>query len=168
MTGSPDMRVQSGWFQWNCSFHVCRSNSTSRFFRGRRIRRSRRAAAAVQRHQKTRRHRHGWPGFFLQKRRSLAVSSTPGCSYPLPAKRFTLFAAAVFAWFFVAFFKLQALEKTVILNFFLQNTHSFFKIVVLNFDRNFLQPVSPLSFHSRANRGWLVTAAFAALVNKVI
>lgn len=69
-----------------------------------------------------------------------------GCN-TLPAQCFALFATSEFAWFLVAFFKLQAFEKAVVLNFLFQNTHGFFKVVVDNPYFNCLQAFTPPSFH---------------------
>ncbi len=45
--------------------------------------------------------------------------------------------------FFVTFFKLQPFEKTVVLNFFLQNAHGFLEIVIDYFNFDFLQIYRP-------------------------
>jgi len=50
-----------------------------------------------------------------------AVSFSTRCGNALAPKCFTLLAPPVFTWLFIAFLKLQALEKAIILYFFLQN-----------------------------------------------
>jgi hypothetical protein len=89
----------------------------------------------------------------------LTISETGsfGRRNTLPAKCFALFPTPEFAWFFVAFLKLQALEKTVILDLFFQNAHGLLKIVVdhLNFDC--LQAFTPPSFHPDTSGIWLIS-----------
>jgi len=72
-----------------------------------------------------------------------------GCSNTLAPHSFALFAAAVFARLFIVLFQLQTLEQTIVLDLFFQNSHGLFKVVVMNLDRDFLQPASPPSFHRR-------------------
>lgn len=71
-----------------------------------------------------------------------ALSVTGTCN-PLTSLRFAHLAASELARLFVALFELQPLEKPVILNFFLQNTHGFFQIVIENFNFDFLQIYRP-------------------------
>ncbi len=54
-----------------------------------------------------------------------------------------MFPAFVLAGFLVAFFKLQPFEKTVILDFFLENAHGFLEIVIDHFDFDFFQIYRP-------------------------
>jgi hypothetical protein len=70
----------------------------------------------------------------------------------LPPQGFALFATSVLAGLFVAFFQLQTLKKPVILDLLLQNPHGFFKIIVMHFDFNRLQTVSPPSFRRLETR----------------
>lgn len=86
------------------------------------------------------------PGFL--KKESIAMEKAPcltvtGTGNPLSTLRFALLAASELARLFVAFFKLQPLEKAVVLNFFLQNTHGFFEIVIEYFNFDFLQIYRP-------------------------
>jgi hypothetical protein len=76
------------------------------------------------------------------------AGSFGGCD-ALPTQCFALFATSKFAWFFIAFLKLQAFEKAIVLNFLLQNPHGFFKVVVDNLNFNCLQAFTPPSFHLR-------------------
>jgi hypothetical protein len=79
----------------------------------------------------------------------LTVSPASGGSDALTAQGLTLFATTILARFLVALFELQALEQAIVLNFFLQNAHGFFKIVVENFDFNCFQtdstPLCPIA-----------------------
>jgi len=72
-----------------------------------------------------------------------------GCSNTLAPYGFALFAATVFARLFIIFFQLQTFEQAIVLNFFLQDPHGFFKVVIMNLDRDLLQPASPPSSHRR-------------------
>jgi hypothetical protein len=92
---------------------------------------------------------------------SLTVSPASSSSDALSAQGLTFFATTELAWFLVAFFQLQAFEQTIVLNFFLQNPHGFFEIVVEDFDFNCFQTGStPFFYPSRwqvgsAPLGWL-------------
>ena len=66
-----------------------------------------------------------------------------------------MFPAFVFTGFFITFFKFQTLEKTVILNLFLENSHGFFKIIINYFDFDFFQVYRPFLL--------IVNAQFEAL-----
>lgn len=74
----------------------------------------------------------------------LAVTSL-GRRDPLPPQGFALLATPVFARLLVAFLDFQPFEKPVVLDFFLQNPHGFFKVVVIYFDFDSLQADSPPS-----------------------
>lgn len=84
----------------------------------------------------------------------LPVSVFCGC-YTLTSHGFAFFATPIFARFFIAFFKLQTLEKTVILNFFLQNPHGFFKVIVKYLDFDCLQLLRPLLSNCDVSDGYL-------------
>ncbi len=80
-----------------------------------------------------------------------------GRGNPLAPQRFALFATTVFAWLFIAFFQLQALEQAVILDLFLEDPHGFFKIVVIDSDCDFLQLTRPfLSINRYSRASWMV------------
>jgi hypothetical protein len=64
----------------------------------------------------------------------LTISPASGNGNALSPKRFAFFATTKLTRFFIAFFQLQAFEKAIVLNFFLQNPHGFFEIVVEDFD----------------------------------
>ena len=74
----------------------------------------------------------------------LTSIASAGCGNAFAAQRFALFAAPEFTRLFVAFFQLQPFEEAVVLNFFLQNAHRFFDIIIVNFDCDFLQISRPL------------------------
>jgi hypothetical protein len=80
---------------------------------------------------------------------TIPVAGSFGGRNALPTQCFALFATSEFAWFFVAFLKLQAFEKAIVLNFLFQNPHGFFKVVVDNLNFNCLQAFTPPSFHLR-------------------
>ena len=61
----------------------------------------------------------------------------------LSALSFPLLAAAEFARLLVALLQFQALEEAVVLNFFLQNSHCFFDVIVDDPDFDFLQLYRP-------------------------
>ncbi|VVS90491.1 hypothetical protein DBB_580 [Desulfoluna spongiiphila] len=84
----------------------------------------------------------------LLKKESIAILrcqalAVTGTGNPLSTLRFALLAASEFARLFVALLELQPLEKAVVLNFFLQNTHGFFEIVIEYFNFDFLQIYRP-------------------------
>ena len=64
--------------------------------------------------------------------------------YALSAQGFTLLAASELARFFKTLLEFQTLEKTVVLNFFLENAHGLFKVAVDDSDFDFLQIYRPL------------------------
>ena len=78
---------------------------------------------------------------------TIPVSCSFGGRDALPTQCFALFATSEFAWFFIAFLQLQAFEKAIILNLFLQHAHGFFKVVVDNPNFNCLQAFTPPSSH---------------------
>ena len=73
----------------------------------------------------------------------IACLAVAGTCNPLPTLSFALLAASVLAGLLIALFELESLEKAVVLNFFLQNTHGFFEIVIENFYFDFLQMYRP-------------------------
>jgi len=77
----------------------------------------------------------------------LSGSLASGSSNSLSPDGFTLFAPLIFAGFFITFFQLEPLEKTIVLNLFFQNTHGLFQIVIKNLDLNFLHLFRPLLYH---------------------
>jgi hypothetical protein len=107
--------------------------------------------AATPYQTKTRQRRRSLPGHVV-KRVSLTVSPASCNSDALSAQGLTFFATAVLAWFFVAFFQLQAFEQTVVLNFFLQNPHGLFEIVVEDFNFNCFQTGSTPFFSHRVDK----------------
>ena len=65
----------------------------------------------------------------------------------LSAHGFTLFASLELARFFIGFSESQPFEQAVVLNFFLQNFHGLFQVVVNDADFNLFHIPSPfLSF----------------------
>jgi hypothetical protein len=74
----------------------------------------------------------------------LTVAAASGRGNSLAPQGFALFAAFELAGLFIAFFQLQPLEQTVVLNFFLQNAHRLFKVVVQNLDFDIFQLTRPL------------------------
>ncbi len=91
------------------------------------------------------------PGHVV-KRVSLIVSPASCNSNALSAQGLTFFTTAVLAWFLVALFQLQAFEQTVVLNFFLQNPHGLFEIVVEDFNFNCFQTGSTPFFSHRVDK----------------
>jgi hypothetical protein len=83
--------------------------------------------------------------YFLDKRLSGSLAS--GSSNALSSDGFTLFTPFILTWFFIAFFKLEPLEKPIVLNLLFQNPHGLFQIVVKNLDLNFLHLFRPLLYH---------------------
>ena len=83
-------------------------------------------------------------GFVLNADVILSSLSGLGGSNPLSSQSFALFTTTKFTWFFIAFFQFQTLKKAVVLNFFLQNAHCFFNIIVYNSYFNVLQIPRPL------------------------
>ena len=95
--------------------------------------------------------RRSLPGHVV-KRVSLTVSPASRNSDALPAQGLTFFATTELTRFLIAFFKLQSFEETIVLNFFLQNPHGFFEIVVEDFDFNCFQTGSTPFFSHRVNK----------------
>jgi hypothetical protein len=60
------------------------------------------------------------------------------------AQGFAYFSTPVLTRLLVAFFQLEPLEKTVVLNLFFQNAHRLLDVIVVDFDRYFLQKYRPL------------------------
>jgi hypothetical protein len=83
-------------------------------------------------------------GFYTKKIQSskLLVSAAGSCD-ALPSQRFSMFPAFVFTRLFVTFLEFQPFEKTVVLDFFLENAHGFLEIVIDHFDFDFLQIYRP-------------------------
>jgi len=86
------------------------------------------------------------------KRAPLMISPASGSGDALSPQSFTFFSTTVLARLLVAFFQLQALEQAIVLNFFLQNPHGFFEIVVEDFDFNCFQTGSTPFFSHRVNK----------------
>jgi hypothetical protein len=75
----------------------------------------------------------------------------------LSTQGFAFFATTVLTRFLIAFLKLQPFEQAVILNFFLQNPHGLFKIVVEDLDFNCFQPGSTPLFPIATDLGMIGT-----------
>ena len=73
-----------------------------------------------------------------------AVSVLSGSSQSFPSQSFALFSAPELARLFIALFQFEPFEKAVILNFFLQNPHRLFNVIIKNLNLNFLQTPRPL------------------------
>jgi hypothetical protein len=74
----------------------------------------------------------------------------------LPSGRFPLLASFELARFFVGFPEPQPFEKAVVLDFFLQNFHGLFQVIVNDADLDLFQIASPfLSFGTIRSRRFL-------------
>jgi hypothetical protein len=95
---------------------------------------------------------------------SLPVSSASCSSDALSAQGLTFFATTILARLFVALLELQALEQPVVLNFFLQNAHGLFKIVVEDSDFNCFQTASTPFFPITSIHGTAVQTLMVILI----
>jgi hypothetical protein len=87
--------------------------------------------------------RRAWIGV-MGRLSAAAVSIFARVCDSFSAQGFAHFSAPVLAWLLVAFFQLEPFEKTVVLNLFLQNAHRLLDVIVVDFDRYFLQKYRPL------------------------
>jgi hypothetical protein len=82
------------------------------------------------------------------------------------AKGFALLAAPELAGFFVALFQLQTLEKTIILDLFLQYAHGLLDVVVDDPDFNVFQISRPL-LHYKVDRPQTCGGYYFEIVSKL-